>query len=129
MAVGLLSFFHNFQASVFAVLCLIAVACLPKPAPFVLYLPVFCLFKKAVVGVAGNYISGDRNSKDRKLNTYNLFFSKPQYGLAAPIGATNIATINPYMKMQPTSKLNIYTGINFLWRQSEQDGIYSPGAI
>lgn len=85
--------------------------------------------KKAVVGIAGNYVSGDRDSKDRKLNTYNLLFSKPQYGLTAPIGATNIATINPYMKIQPTTKLNIYTGINFLWRQSNQDGTYSPGGI
>lgn len=85
--------------------------------------------KNAVVGVAGNYVSGDRDSKDRKLNTYNLLFSKPQYGLTAPIGATNIATINPYMKMQPTTKLNLYTGVNFIWRQSNQDGTYSPGAI
>ena len=66
---------------------------------------------------------------DGQLNTYNLLFSKPQYGLAAPIGATNMITANPYMKVNPGRNIHIYTGINFMWRQSNQDGIYSPGAI
>jgi hypothetical protein len=82
-----------------------------------------------ILGVAGNYVSGDKNSKDDQLNTYNLLFSKPQYGLAAPIGATNMITVNPYMKIRPTRKSNIYVGTNFMWRQSKQDGTYSPGAI
>lgn len=85
--------------------------------------------KNMLVGIAGNYITGDRNKDDGQLNTYNLLFSKPQYGLAAPIGATNMITANPYLKFNPNRSINIYTGVNFMWRQSNQDGIYSPGAI
>lgn len=85
--------------------------------------------KNMLVGIAGNYVTGDRNNDDGQLNTYNLLFSKPQYGLAAPIGATNMITANPYMKVNPGGNIHIYTGINFMWRQSNQDGIYSPGAI
>lgn len=85
--------------------------------------------KNMLVGIAGNYVTGDRNNDDGQLNTYNLLFSKPQYGLAAPIGATNMITANPYMKFNPGRNIHIYTGINFMWRQSNQDGIYSPGAI
>jgi hypothetical protein len=82
-----------------------------------------------IFGVTGNYISGDKDKKDNQLNTYNLLFSKPQYGLTAPIGATNMITANPYIKINPTRKSNIYAGANFMWRQSDQDGTYSPGAI
>ncbi len=80
-----------------------------------------------IVGLSANYISGDKNKTDNTLNTYNLIFSKPSYGLAAPIGSSNIVNINPYVKMNPTKKLNIYAGIYFLNRQSNQDGTYSPG--
>lgn len=85
--------------------------------------------KNMLAGIAGNYVTGDRNSEDGQLNTYNLLFSRPQYGLTAPIGATNIIAIVPYIKINPVKKSNLYTAANFMWRQSSQDGTYSPGAI
>lgn len=85
--------------------------------------------KNITLGVAGNYASGDRDRNDGRLNTYNLLFSKPQYGLAAPIGATNIITLNPYLKATPIKHSSIYVAANFLWRQSVEDGTYSPTAI
>lgn len=51
---------------------------------------------------------------DGQLNTYNLLFSKPQYGLAAPISATNMITANPYMKVNPDRNIHISAGINFM---------------
>ncbi len=80
-----------------------------------------------IIGLGANYISGDKNKSDNILNTYNLIFSKPSYGLAAPIGSSNIVNINPYIKINPTKKLNVYAGVYFLNRQSNQDGTYSPG--
>jgi Alginate export len=80
-----------------------------------------------IIGAGGNYISGDRDKRDNILNTYNLIFSKPSYGLAAPIGSSNIVNINPYIKINPAKKMNIYAGVYFLNRQSNQDGTYSPG--
>ena len=80
-----------------------------------------------IVGLGANYISGDKNKNDSQLNTYNLIFSKPQYGLAAPIGSSNIININPYLKVMPIKKLSVYAGVYFMQRQSNQDGTYSPG--
>lgn len=81
---------------------------------------------KAVFGIAGNYTSGDKNRNDNLLNTYNPLFSKPQYGLTAPIGISNIVTISPYFRVSPAPKYCIYGGAYFMQRQSNQDGIYTP---
>lgn len=80
-----------------------------------------------IIGLGSNYFSGDKVKTDNQLNTYNLIFSKPSYGLAAPIGSSNIININPYIKISPLKELSIYTGIYFMQRQSNQDGTYSPG--
>jgi hypothetical protein len=79
------------------------------------------------LGLGANYFTGDRSRTDNNLNTYNLIFSKPSYGLAAPIGSSNIINVNPYVKFNPTKKLTIYSGVYFLQRQSKVDGTYSPG--
>lgn len=79
------------------------------------------------MGISANYISGDKSNIDDKLNTYNLLFSKPSYGLAAPIGSSNIININPYIRMNPVNKLSVYGGVYFMQRQSNRDGTYSPG--
>jgi hypothetical protein len=80
-----------------------------------------------VAGLGANYFSGDKNSADNKLNTYNLIFSKPSYGLAAPIGSSNIINLNPYIRIIPLKKLSVYAGVYFMQRQSTLDGTYSPG--
>lgn len=82
-----------------------------------------------IVGLAANYFSGDKNAYDNQLNTYNPLFSKPQYGLTAPIGASNIMNLNTYIKIKPTEKVSVFAGAYLMQRQSIQDGIYSPGAI
>lgn len=81
------------------------------------------------IGVAANYLTGDKRKNDHQLNTYNLLYSKPQYGLTAPIGATNMITVTPYLKITPVNRSSIYLAANFMWRESNQDGTYSPGAI
>ncbi|WP_243694669.1 alginate export family protein [Flavobacterium psychrotolerans] len=42
--------------------------------------------KKGIIGFAANIASGDKDSSDNKLNTYDLLYAKPAYGLAVPIG-------------------------------------------
>lgn len=83
--------------------------------------------KKGIVGLAANIASGDKSSTDYKLNTYNLLFAKPAYGLAIPIGSTNMVSVYPYIKINPVPKLNILAQVFFLARKSSQDGTYSPG--
>jgi len=81
-----------------------------------------------IIGFGSNYMSGDKNKNDHQLNTFNSIFSKPPFGLIAPIGLSNIVNINPYFKINPTQKWNVYAGVYRMWRQSNQDGTYSPGA-
>jgi len=85
--------------------------------------------KKGIIGFAVNGASGDKDNEDHKLNTYNLLYAKPAYGLAIPIGATNMISIYPYVKLNPVSKLNIGAQVFFLARNSNQDGTYSPGMV
>lgn len=85
--------------------------------------------KNMIIGVAANYLTGDKRKNDHQLNTYNLLYSKPQYGLTAPIGATNMITVSPYLKINPVNRSSIYLAANFMWRESNQDGTYSPSAI
>lgn len=82
-----------------------------------------------IIGFGSNYVSGDKAQNDNQLNTYNTIFSKPQYGLTAPIGATNIITLNPYIKLNNYKKLTVLASANFMWRQSKSDGTYTPGAV
>jgi hypothetical protein len=79
------------------------------------------------LGLGANYFTGDKNKNDNQLNTYNLIYSKPSYGLAAPIGSANLVNFNPYIKLNPIKKISVYAGVYFLNRQSNQDGTYSPG--
>lgn len=81
-----------------------------------------------VIGLAANYITGDKDRNDGKLNTYNFLFSKPQFGLAASVGASNIENINPYVKISLAEKLAVFTAVYFMRRKSTEDGTYSPGA-
>jgi Alginate export len=85
--------------------------------------------KKGIIGLAANASSGDKDSEDHKLNTYNLLYAKPAYGLAIPIGATNMISIYPYVKINPIPKLNMAAQVFFLARNSNQDGTYSAGMI
>lgn len=85
--------------------------------------------KKGIIGFAANVASGDKDNTDNKLNTYNLLYAKPAYGLAVPIGATNMISLYPYIKINPIQELNILAQVFFMSRNSNQDGTYSPGMI
>ncbi|MEI7503338.1 MAG: alginate export family protein, partial [Paludibacter sp.] len=85
--------------------------------------------KRGIIGFAASAASGDKNNADSKLNTFNLLYAKPAYGLAVPIGATNMVSVYPYIKINPVKKLNILAQIFFLARNSNQDGTYSPGMV
>jgi hypothetical protein len=107
--------FNNLKIEAYSVLADVNVLVLPS--------------KKMIIGFAANIASGDKDSTDEKLNTYNLLYAKPAYGLAAPIGATNMVSLYPYIKINPIPTLNILAQAFFLSRNSNQDGTYSPGMI
>jgi hypothetical protein len=84
---------------------------------------------KGIIGFSANVASGDKNSGDSQLNTYNLLYAKPAYGLAIPVGSTNMVSIGPYIKINPVQKLNVLAQLFFLTRESNQDGTYSPTMV
>ena len=85
--------------------------------------------KKGIIGLAASVASRDKNSGDNKLNTFNLLFAKPAFGLGILIGSTNMISLYPYIKINPVQKLNIVVQVFFLSRKSNQDGTYSPGMV
>lgn len=74
-----------------------------------------------------NWITGDKSNTDNHLNTYNSLYSKPSFGLAAPIGPTNIINIRPSLEYNPQANIHIILSSYFMWRHSENDGTYTPG--
>lgn len=80
-------------------------------------------------GLMFNYLSGDQDSTDGRLNTYNLLYSKPQFGLAAPIGSTNIINCRPYLSLYPFPEFRVTLSNYWIWRESAEDGIYTPAAV
>ena len=77
-------------------------------------------------GLGFNYISGDRSPSDEKLNTYNMLYSRPSFGLAAPIGPANIINIRPFLEFNPRPNIRLIAGYYIMRRQSENDGSYAP---
>lgn len=72
-------------------------------------------------GVRLNYASGDDDSQDTKLGTYNSLFPSATYVSFAP---GNMKDIQPFVVFQPSKNITLFTGIDFLWRVSKGDGLY-----
>lgn len=86
-------------------------------------------FWKPMIGLGASYITGDRDSNDVQLNTYDPLYPKPVYGLATPLGPSNIAHIKPTFGIQPLDKLYFNFNWYLLSRTSTQDGTYTPSMV
>jgi hypothetical protein len=83
-----------------------------------------------VIGIKLDYIMGDKNIGDNKLNSFNSLFTNPTYlGQSATIAPTNLFDIHPSFKLNFTKKLSTEIDWNFLWRASKNDGVYSPAGF
>jgi len=82
---------------------------------------------KTSPGLKLEYTSGDKNTGDGKINTFNPMFVNPAYySLAATITPVNMISVHPSVSVQPTKKLNLYVEWALFWRASKNDGLYSP---
>ena len=82
---------------------------------------------KPELGMKLDYISGDRNHGDDKLNTFNPLFDNPAYfGLLAKMAPVNLMDIHPSLKLEPDEKVEIVLDWDFFWRASKEDGLYAP---
>lgn len=78
-----------------------------------------------------NIASGDRDSEDTKLGTFNALFPKGKYfGELSPIGPRNIVNIHPGVDFDLGSGVTVELTAAAFWRESRGDGIYDvPGQL
>ncbi len=77
------------------------------------------------LGLKADIASGDKDTKDKTLNTFNALFPKGGYftenGL---IGPANIIDLQPGVTLNPTTSLSITMAAVILWRETTTDAVY-----
>ncbi len=83
------------------------------------------------LAVRADINSGDRNPRDRNLQTFNALFPRGSYfGEIAILGPANLFDVHPYVDLHPTDRVTVTVDADSFRRQSNRDGIYSPsGAV
>lgn len=82
---------------------------------------------KPTINLRNDYISGDRNAGDGRLNTFNPIYPKGGYfGFSPQIGPVNLIDIHPYATLLLRPNLTFQADVVFNWRYSLQDGVYRP---
>jgi Alginate export len=80
------------------------------------------------VGFKADVTSGDGNSSDRALETFNPLFPKGAYfGETGLIGPANHIDLHPALELHPTRAVTLTADAAFFWRESERDGVYNSG--
>lgn len=83
-----------------------------------------------IAGIKLDYIMGDKNGADDKLNSFNSLFANPTYfGQSGTIAPTNLLDIHPSYQLSLTKNITAEVDWDFLWRASKNDGIYSPAGF
>ncbi|MFV5692965.1 alginate export family protein [Flavobacterium sp. LT1R49] len=79
------------------------------------------------VGLKSEYISGDKNYEDERIETFNPLYPRGAYfGIVGLIGPSNLIDIHPSINLEFSSKLNFALDYDIFWRASINDGIYNP---
>ncbi|PKA39998.1 alginate export family protein [Rhizobium sullae] len=80
------------------------------------------------LGLKANIISGDRNSSNPNLQTFNALFPKGKYfGEIGLIGPANLINFQPSLTLQLNDQWTLSGAVEFYGRQSLSDGIYDNG--
>jgi hypothetical protein len=77
------------------------------------------------IGGKAGLASGDKNTHDGRLNTFNAMYPKLPYltenGLVAP---ANLMDIHPEITIKPIEEVTLDFSFDAMWRQQRQDGFY-----
>lgn len=79
---------------------------------------------KTIFGFKTEVISGDKNSDDTSLNTFDALYPRGAYfGKVAKFGPSNLMDVHPYLNFK---KKNYYLELDYdaFWRYSVSDGVY-----
>lgn len=89
----------------------------------------FKTFNHLSLGLKTEAISGDKNTNNNAINTFDALYPRGAYfGRVARFGPSNLIDIHPYL----TSKIgpiNIELDYVAFWRFSKHDGLYNPALI
>jgi len=84
------------------------------------------LGENGIFGIKTEAISGDTNSADGTLNTFDGLYPRGAYfGRVARIGPSNLFDIHPYVDTA-SGKFTFEFDYVAFWRLSRQDGVYGP---
>jgi hypothetical protein len=79
------------------------------------------------IGLKLELTSGDDRAGDNEVNSFNPMFVNPAYySLATTITPVNMKSIHPSLTLHPTAKVKLYFEWASFWRESKNDGLYSP---
>jgi hypothetical protein len=82
---------------------------------------------KPLIGLKHDYISGDRQRGDGRLETFNPLYPKGGYfGFDPQVGPANLIDLHPYGSLTLGHALVLQWDLILNWRYSVQDGIYRP---
>jgi hypothetical protein len=74
-----------------------------------------------------NITSGDRNTNNLDLQTFNPLFPRGSYfGEPALIGPANHIDVHPQLELALRENLTFTLDWDWFWRESTHDGLYSP---
>lgn len=82
---------------------------------------------KPRVGFKADIASGDPDSNDDQLATFNALFPKqPYFSEASIIAPANLIDLHPTLEFQITDEISLTADWNFFWKHRTEDAIYSP---
>jgi hypothetical protein len=83
------------------------------------------------LGVKMGVTSGDHDSHDGRLETFDaLYFKSGYFNDASLIRPQNLIGVHPNLTLRPTQTVSVDGGIDFFWRYSRNDAVYAvPGFI
>ncbi len=79
------------------------------------------------IGLKLELTSGDSRPGDGEINSFNPMFVNPAYySLALTITPVNMISVHPSLTLYPNERLTVYSEWAAFWRESKNDGLYSP---
>lgn len=79
------------------------------------------------LGFKFDWSTGDKETGDNKVNTFNPLFVNPAiYSLAAVNTPANLTSFHPNITIQPMRDLSVYMDYAVFYRTTKQDGLYTP---
>lgn len=74
----------------------------------------------------GGFLSGDGNSHDKTLGTFNPLFPNGNFlSQSILLGPYNLIITRPTIKLALSRKMSLNTNVEFLWREALNDGVYN----